>query len=97
MTQLEEIPVITPLGPAMCFGVNSNCANPVWACWIDATGEMWWFGNPFVRRRPTVTGGQPRVSGFRFVNACLWRHIDRYIAAGWLAPGYDPERPETWK
>lgn len=97
MTPLDEIPVITPLGTAMCFGVNAHCANPVWACWIDSTGELWWFGNPFIRRRPTPTGGQHRTSGFRNVSWLVRRQIERYIANGWLPENYDPEKVETWK
>ena len=97
MTPVDEIPVVTPLGTAMCFGVNSHIAAPVWACWIESTQELWWFGNRHIRRRPTVTTGNIGISPFAYINAPLRRQIERYKANGWLPADYDPEDIGTWK
>lgn len=97
MTPLDEIPVFTPLGPAICFGVNAHVANPVWACWIESTQELWWFNNRHIRRRITVTTGNIGVSPFSYINVKLRQHIARYVACGWLPEGYDPEDVKTWK
>lgn len=99
MTPLDETPVVTPLGVATLFGVNSNVANPVWACWIDSTQELWWFGNPHVRRRPTVTDSPhtQRISGFTHINTKLYSQIARYVQHGWLPENYDPADPRTWQ
>ena len=97
MTPLDETPVVTPLGVATLFGVNSNVANPVWACWIDSTQELWWFGNRHVRRRPTPTNGHPGVSGFTHLNRQIFTQVARYVQHGWLPENYDPADPRTWK
>lgn len=96
MTPLEPFPVITPLGPATCTGVESG-DDPEWICWIESTQECWWFGNRYIRRRLNVSNGRTGISPFSHLNEPIRRQIARYIANGWLPADYDPERVETWK
>lgn len=92
---MEEFPVMTPYGPATCVGVHTS-DNCEWACWIERTQEMWWFGNENVRRRCNATNGRRSYSPFYRINDSHRMHIRRYIDNGWLPADYDPAKTETW-
>lgn len=92
---IEEFPVMTPYGMAVCFGVfpNDNCE---WATFNERTGELWWFANRHIRRRCNATNGAPGYSPFSNLNRVHLTHIERYVKSGWLPSGYDPLKTETW-
>lgn len=96
MTPLDHFAVLTPLGPATCIGICADLDDPEWACWIERTQEMWWFGNRLIRRRPNVTNDRAGVSPFDQLNPPLLVQIERYKKNGWLPPGYDPSDVATW-
>jgi hypothetical protein len=96
VTPLEPFSVITPLGPAICTGIYI-AEDPEFLCWINSTQEPWWFGNPHIRRRPTVSNGILGVSPFSHINKRLEVQIMRYISKGWLPEDYDPCDTSTWR
>lgn len=94
-TPLEDFPVMTPYGPATCIGVFPS-DNSDWATFNERTQEMWWFPNQLIRRRCNATNGRRGYSPFTLLNDVHRLHIKRYIDNGWLPPGYDPLKVETW-
>lgn len=86
---------MTPLGPAECV-ILSPGDDDEWCCWIAATQEVWWFRNPFIRRRRNVSNGFYTSSPFSKINKPLQRQIERYKKNGWLPANYNPEDIETW-
>lgn len=60
------IPVVTPRGKALAhfiidYGIEHH---PVWGCFIDATGECWWYENPNIRAQKNITAGRENISPF---------------------------------
>lgn len=84
MTPLPEFDCITPLGPATCIGVHAETEDIVWATFIKATGEPWFWRNPEFRRVPCITSGRTGLSPFPEPSEKLAREIERYKQNGWL-------------
>lgn len=95
LTPLEKFPVMTPYGPATCIGML-DADNVEWPTWNERTQEMWFFGNPNIRRRVNATNGLLSYSPFTRLNRVHLFHIKRYIEFGWLPRDYDPAKVETW-
>jgi hypothetical protein len=86
MDQLDPyLNVITPLGPARAIGVTTGEADQtLWLVFIKATGEPWYFRNPYIRWAPEISEVRGYPSPFIDIPPGLQRHIDRYQANGWL-------------
>lgn len=95
-SEAERYRVITPLGPAMVYGIACDLPDPEWLTYIDATGEAWWWTSAFHRRAPNITNGYRPVTAFRPVNHKTQEHIDRYKRTGLLPMKYDPTDVSTW-
>ena len=65
MDQLDPyLNVITPLGAARAIGVTSGEADQtMWLVFIKATGEPWYFRNPYIRLAPEISEGRGPPSG----------------------------------
>jgi hypothetical protein len=76
--------VITPLGPAVCFGLIDDTDAVEWITFIKSTGEPWFFRNQHIRFDNTATNGRPDVSAFTELGPKLERQIARYKKNRWL-------------
>lgn len=94
---MQDFPVITPLGPAICIGILDDLDDVEWVTFIIATGEPWFWRNPYIRLRRNVTNGLTTTSPFANINIALQNQIERYKKNGWLPLNYDPTQPETWR
>jgi hypothetical protein len=87
MTPIEPFHVMTPYGPATCIGVLSHLEDVEWATFNNATQEMWFWTNPYIRRRINSTNGFSAYSPFTRLNPDSSRqhqalHRQRMAAAG---------------
>jgi hypothetical protein len=94
MHQLDPyLDVITPLGPARAvFLVEGEADHILWLVFIKATGEPWFFRNPYIRWAPAPSDGRGEPSPFIDLPPGLDKHIERYRKNGWLASAKDPSR-----
>lgn len=77
--------VLTPLGLAVCNGLEVDGQNVEWLCWIKATGEPWFWRNPQIRMSWDITSGLPLASPFtEYPNVKLQKMINYYIKNNWL-------------
>ena len=58
----------TPLGPATCFEmIVWDQENFIWySCWIDETGENWFWDNTNVRLARNITCGHTQQTPFKY-------------------------------
>jgi len=86
MVQLTPaIDVITPLGPAQAIVMDvGETGQMMWLVFIKATGEPWFFRNPYIRQGMDISEGRGFVSPFLDVPPGLEKHIERYKKNGWL-------------
>ena len=64
MIQLDPpIPLKTPKGDGMAHFVTNlgQEHNLIWTVFIDETGEIWEFQNPYVRAQKNITMGRTQV------------------------------------
>lgn len=94
MTPLDQFPVLTPLGPAICIGVLADLDDVEWVTFIISTGEPWFWRNPHIRLRPNVTNGYGKASPFINLNEHVLKQIERYKQNGWL-PNGKTDHPRT--
>ncbi len=79
ITQLSPpVGLETPLGPALCMFIWEHGAemDVQWCCFIEATGEPWWFPNNQVRLQPNLSSGRHRTSPIAPL-AGLEKHVRR--------------------
>lgn len=97
LPESERFFCVTPLGPALVYGLEPDLAEPEWLTFVNATGEPWWWMGKFIRRRPHVTNGFRDLSPFPSVNAETRAHISRYKLLGALPGAFDPTNVSTWE
>lgn len=73
----------TPLGSAVClflcdYGPELDVQ---WCCFIESTGEPWWFPNNKVRLSPNLSAGRAKTSPIKPM-AGLEPHLKRYAEEG---------------
>jgi hypothetical protein len=68
----------TPLGSAVCLFLWEQGLeiDVQWCCFIEATGEPWWFPNSKVRLSPNLSAGRATTSPIKPTNG-LAPHIER--------------------
>lgn len=79
ITQLDPpIYVETPLGSAVCMFLWEQGleVDVQWCCFIEATGEPWWFPNNKVRLSINLSAGRAQTSPIKPM-AGLEDHIKR--------------------
>jgi hypothetical protein len=86
MDQLNPyLDVITPLGAARAIGIETGEADQtMWLVFIKATGEPWYFRNPYIRWAPAISEGRGKPSPFFDIPPGLEKHIERYRKNNWL-------------
>lgn len=68
ITQLNPpIYLETPLGPAVCLFLWEQGleVDVQWCCFIEETGEPWWFANSNVRLSPNLSAGRHTTSAIK--------------------------------
>jgi hypothetical protein len=88
--------VLTPLGPATATEMIVWDADDfIWySCWMDETGENWFFDNREVRLNENITAGRVRTSAFYMPQprlGALRSHILRHK----LSPFYKDVQDST--
>lgn len=79
ITQLNPpIYLETPLGSAVCMFLWEQGleVDVQWGCFIEATGEPWWFVNNQVRLSVNLSAGRHKTSEIK-PGAGLEPHIER--------------------
>ena len=83
MTPLDRFDVLTPLGPAICFGIIEDGPAVEWVTAIKATSEIWFWRNEYVRLRGDIISGLIAASPISMPPG-LEKHVKRYKTNGWL-------------
>lgn len=79
ITQLDPpVYVETPLGSAVCMFIWEQGleVDVQWGCFIESTGEMWWFINNKIRLSTNLSAGRAKTSPIAPM-AGMETHIER--------------------
>jgi hypothetical protein len=93
ITQLDPpIYVETPLGSAVCMFIWEQGleVDVQWCCFIEATGEPWWFPNNKIRLSTNLSAGRASTSPIAPM-AGMEAHIERTRSA--LTRPLRPDEP----
>lgn len=82
IVQLDPpIYVETPLGSAVCMLIWEQGleVDVQWCCFIESTGEPWWFPNNKIRLSTNLSAGRAKVSPIKPMDG-LAPHVERTTA-----------------